>query len=568
MRRRPSAGTGDVFGAKALNLGHFFIQPKYTSTDYETDTTNMSNKDKSTIVKHIFDVAWTRAFDWKTGGVQEGMENLETNYDVTKHIPTKEEFLTSIQFDEEGDANPYAHLADWSDIDDAREFLNDPSHAHITNKGIGILIEVFHLTTASLQGFMETNKFHLDTFTDDSNRDKILEALTLGYKKRGAEDTPEERETRRVAEDERKARTRSEESAEKTLQRVVTGNGNPPPEWAVSPNNESLSLFILEEVARYLASIPGAEFLTKVDVSDDVTTPFQKAMDKLYKEVIYQTLKLHPEITALFNTSFSDPNIGGKEIVRMIINSPEQKADDFERLKVLNTNWANFDIHDGETCATAFARLIKIRRGLANYNITYSDNAAIMLIVNAFAGAVGHVLADMCQEALVANHTGDEMIYETTRDTMISRDKISTSISVAHTKRARAVTAVSSAADNKKSKLRNNARIPPGHFAEAMGKVDPLLKQGNLAAAAKVLEEYNLTHIQMYKGCVNGTERPRSEYKGLGAGAGGGGAGREKPVGVCYAWQRGECQRGNSCKFAHSNGDPPNNSSYGANKQK
>jgi len=170
----------------------------------------------------------------------------------------------------------------------------------------------------------------------------------------------------------------------------------------------------------------------------------------------------------------------------MIINSPEQKADDFERLKVLNMRWATFDVTDGETCATAFARLIKIRTGLANYNITFSDNAAIMVIVNAFAGAVGHVLAGMCQEALVANNTGNEMIYEITRDTMISRDTINSNIIVAHTKRARAVTAVSSAADNNKNKIpRTNARIPAGHFTEAMGKVDPLLKQGNLAAAAR-----------------------------------------------------------------------------------
>ena len=99
-----------------------------------TDTTNMSNEDKSTIVKHTFSVAWTRCFDWKKGGVQEGMEGLETSYEVTKHVPTKGEFLTYIQFDEEGDPNPYAHLADSSDIDDARDFLNDPSHARITWK--------------------------------------------------------------------------------------------------------------------------------------------------------------------------------------------------------------------------------------------------------------------------------------------------------------------------------------------------------------------------------------------------------------------------------------------------
>ena len=172
------------------------------------------------------------------------MEGMETSYEVTKHVPTQGEFLHYIQF-EEGHPNPYAYLADTSDIDDARDFLNDPSHARITCKGIGILMEVFYMTSASLQGFMETNNFHLDTFTDDSNRDKILEALTIGYKKRGAEDTPEEKETRRIEEDERKTKIRGEESAKKTLYSVVTGNGNPAPEWGGSPTNESFSLFIL-----------------------------------------------------------------------------------------------------------------------------------------------------------------------------------------------------------------------------------------------------------------------------------------------------------------------------------
>ena len=210
----------------------------------------MSDEDKSKIMKHALRVAYTRCYQWK--GV--GVDGVETISDPTRHVPTLKEFLHSIQFDE---GSNFATLADTSDADDVQDFIDNGSHVRTTCKGSGILMEVFFLTSASLQSFMDTNDFHLDNFTDDSNRDKILEALTTGYKKRGAEATPEEKETRRAEEDDRKAKVRNEDAAKKILQSVVAGTGNPVPLWGAWPNNQSFSLFVCEDVARYLASIAG-----------------------------------------------------------------------------------------------------------------------------------------------------------------------------------------------------------------------------------------------------------------------------------------------------------------------
>ena len=41
-------------------------------------------------------------------------------------------------------------------------------------------------------------------------------------------------------------------------------------------------------------------------------------------------------------------------------------------------------------------------------------------------------------------------------------------------------------------------------------------------------------------------------FRGGGGGGGGGGYGGNRPRGVCYDWQKGECDRGNACRFAHS----------------
>ena len=54
MRRRPSAGTGDVFGAKALNLAHFFIQPKYTSTMATATATHTNEEFHCTTFEDIY----------------------------------------------------------------------------------------------------------------------------------------------------------------------------------------------------------------------------------------------------------------------------------------------------------------------------------------------------------------------------------------------------------------------------------------------------------------------------------------------------------------------------------
>ena len=451
----------------------------------------MSDEDKSKVMGHILRVAFTRCY-------KQQVEGGERTSAPNRHVPTLEEFLKYIEY--EG-GNNFVTLAESTDAGDVRDFIYKGSHVHTTCKGSGILMETFHMTSVSILSFIDDNNFQLDKFTDGSSDGRILEALTAAYKKREAEATPEEKEALRVEEDAKKAAIKDEESAKKLLQGAVAGNGNPVPLWTVGPDNKPFGLFVREDIARFLTSNAGAAFLTRTDVTNAVNSPFEKAMDRLFKSVIFQALKLNSDIMPEFDGILSDPDIGGKEVVRMIINSPKQRADDFERKKILTRQWADFEQIDNETCATAFARLIQIREGLENYDVTVTDNTAIMIIVDAFTGAPGHALTVMCQTALAENNTVNKVDYHVMRDNMIARDTIANNFNKQHNKRARAVTATPSTDDNKNKHARTDTnsvpRIPQAHFEEAITKVDPLLEQGNHAEAARVLENFSLTHIRM-----------------------------------------------------------------------